>query len=249
MQALSTQGIKLNLRHPDARNCVFAAPLNEHGGNNPRDLSRRSGLGTLAWTGTPGFGRMRSGRAMDTGGGNNFVATAGSGGVYNHQWTVMMRVQPVTVVTQVTIIRVGGFSIFDNINQIRILNDGITASIDFPAGFGLTAGVENVLGFRWNDSDTKCVGFINGFKSSPAGTLALAAVSHPIAFGQWNATYPWNGMIRDVRIWDRMLPDASFERYYYEPNSFYTRGTVSIARALSFNAGRFFPFLHPALQS
>ncbi len=54
----------------------------------------------------------------------------------------------------------------------------------------------------------------------------------------------------DVRIWNRFMPDAAFQRYLYNPRAFYTVSRASL-KGVSANAfGRmFFPFLHPALQS
>lgn len=53
MQALPTQGLLLNRRHPDAPGCIFAVPVMEHGGETVRDLARAGskGLGQPIWTG------------------------------------------------------------------------------------------------------------------------------------------------------------------------------------------------------
>ncbi len=54
MQALPTQGLRLNRRHPDAVGCYFAMPVMECGGEVVRDLawSGSKGLGQPTWSGT-----------------------------------------------------------------------------------------------------------------------------------------------------------------------------------------------------
>jgi hypothetical protein len=46
------------------------------------------------------------------------------------------------------------------------------------------------------------------------------------------------------------MPDSAFRRHYVEgPSKFYVNGVVRNLRSTFFNAGRFFPFMHPSLAS
>ncbi len=254
MQVLPTQGLRLNRRHPDAVGCYFAMPVMERGGEVVRDLawSGSKGLGQPVWSGTRSYVNIRHGRALSVSSGNT-VGTAGSGQPWATDWSVCLTVMPTAfIAAKGGLIRSGGFAIAHTASAgtVEIHQDNV--AVRATSAQVLVVNQPTVLGVRWRGSDNAYAFFFNGIKESGVGGGTVTSAATPTSiFAAFNAA-TITGAIRDVRIWNRFMPDVTFERYYRDPLSFYVVRPPAFKGALSSSAlfGRmFFPFLHPALQS
>jgi hypothetical protein len=140
------------------------------------------------------------------------------------------------------------FGIVDRLNQFGYVDDaGATFAIAGPA---LTVGPRYVVGLRGKPGVANLDLFVNGARFTVAATPSAFSAT-PLSLGNTVAmSQGYKSKFMDVRIWNRFMPDAAFQRYLYNPRAFYTVSRASL-KGVSANAfGRmFFPFLHPALQS
>jgi hypothetical protein len=252
MQALATQGLRINRRHPDAVGCYFAMPVEERGGETVRDLmwSGSKGLGQPVWTGARAYGNLRRGRAVSVGLGV-LVGTPLTGTPWSSDFSVCFTMNASTFATaKGGFIRSGGFAIAHTtgVGTLELHQDNV--AVRATSGVALNVNQEYVIGLRYRLSDLNVNIYINGSRETlTAGAAVTTSAFTTATFASFNAQAAV-ALIRDIRIWNRYMPDATFERYYYKPNDFYqTRPSFLKSGAASFNAGRFFPFLHPALQS
>lgn len=249
MQAL--QYLAINPRHPDAHGCFFAAPFTERGGSILRDAtgSRGKGKGDCLIVGTPTWDRMRSGHGVVVTQGNLYQTASGAS-----PWTsaggisVMFRVRPDSFPGTKVAVNCCGISIgFQAGAALWVGNDN--TSTDYSIG-AFTAGIEYVIGVRWTSTGTVVSSFINGAKNTSTASFP-GSVAGRIGIGANTAASDQPMAIRDFRIWDRLLPDSAFERYYTQPQAFYVLSAKyprlsSVLLRPSGAAGRFLPFLHPA---
>jgi len=121
------------------------------------------------------------------------------------------------------------------------------------AGSGLLAlNLWYRIGIRIRNDATSADFFINGVKAPITGTttnITPAAGITQIAGCNVAGQRTLVGFLRDVRVWDAAMPDATFERYYVNPWAFYTRSRPVFKAAAGGAGGRLLPFLHPSLQS
>jgi len=247
VQALPTQGLVLNRRHPDALGCFFAVPVMERGGEVLRDVARggSKGLGQPVWTGTRSYGNLRRGRAVSINGVSNVVATPVAGTPWSKNWSCVATINASANAGPDGFIRCGGFVLSVQANVLRVFTEagGVVAT----GTMTISLNTEYAVGARWRDSDNLVTFFVNGAKQDIAGT-AIATSSVTTKIG-WNS--PGTGLVglvKDVRIWDRYMPDATFERYYYDPNSFYARMRAVQVAVLVGAFGRMFPMLRLATR-
>ena len=248
MQALVTQGLQINRRHPDARGCIWALPMMEQSGDVVRDASRKlsNGLGATVWTGTRSWANIRRGKAVSVNS-TNYIATQSAGTPWANTWSVMLTVR-FTSSPGACMVRCGGFVFGDSACVLKVYTEAgaSVAASTFPA---MTAGLEYVVGARWRSSDNLVTFFKDGAKQDIAGA-AIATSSVTTNLINWPINSSFVGLFHDVRIWDRYMPDAAFARYYANPNAFYTAVQPWHFKGLvGFNAGRFLPFMHPSFQS
>jgi hypothetical protein len=226
VQALPTQGLLLNRHHPDAPGCFFAVPVMERGGEVVRDVAWRGskGLGQPVWTGTRSYANLRGGRAIVTSVGN-IVGTPLSGTPWSGFFSVMATVKPAGAGASSGIVRCGGFILGQNASLLQATLDSNSAL--YTSALTLAQDVEYRIGFRYGGTGAGLVSaFVNGVKETGTAAQAATTASVPTQLGGTGAGNQFAGMIRDVRIWSRFLPDAAFERYYTNPNAFYTTGRV-----------------------
>lgn len=218
----------------------------ERGGEVARDASGRlsKGLGVAVWTGTRSYVNLRGGRGLSLTNGN-YIGTPNTGTPWTNNFTCFFTAQP-TATQGGCYVRCGGFVIGLTASVLRLFNEAGTtiATSTFAAA---TNGLEYALGVRYRNSDNLVTFFKDGAKQDIAGgALVTSAVTTNLL--QWPVNSATTVVLRDIRIWDRYMPDAAYERYYTNPHAFYTRQPLAL-RAPSFNAGRFFPFMHPSLSS
>lgn len=247
MQTLVTQGLVLNRRHADAVGCFFAVPVMERGGDTVRDVawSGSKGLGQPVWTGTRSYVNQRRGRALNISVGNT-VATPSTGQPWSNDFSVCATVTITTPTNQNAVVRCGGFlfGVRSIGGTVSLWDNGATVVSNGPA---ITASVESTIGVRWRTGVTPDF-FLNGVRSLGDATVAITSVATKTTIGGQAAVADMVGTVRDVRIWNRFMPDATFRRYHYDPYSFYMPDESMLVSA-PFLGGQFMPFLHPSLQS
>jgi hypothetical protein len=143
-----------------------------------------------------------------------------------------------------TIIFVGsvGFGIMPAGAQFGI---GATADISTGTGQGAapTGGQSYQVGFSLHSAASGFF-YINGVET--ALTTFPTIGSNQLMLGHAGAGSAIT-VVSDIRVWNRFMPRATFERHYSQPSLFYKQGRVgSIRGRLVANSGGFMPFLHPA---
>lgn len=236
--------LKANPRHPDFKGCIAAWPM----ADGP--LSMRNAVSSrYKLTATNG-----SRQAMRTGMGyKNLTSLTYSTtdafpnwGTAGLSW--LIRFQQDTT---------GGFprEIFEESQVIFMTEIARQVSWYNTAGTQLavgtrtiTLGQEYALGIRY-DGGSQVTFFINGTKETiTSGGGPFSGTGSALSVSGGTFRNQGTGYIRDIRIYHKAMPDATFERYYTDPNSFYLFPR-RYWRGITFNASRFMPFMHPALQS
>lgn len=257
MQATGNQGFKVNQRHPDADGLVLALPLGEKGTSLTtgilRDASGRRGLcnittigSGLTTTGKHGRGAKETVSAVWV---TQVAIPAWSEGI---SWMIQYN-QDVTGGFPREIFEVGGLifmtEIARNVSFYNVAGTLLAASTSL-----ITLGQEYSLGIRYVKASGTVSFFIDGKREDVTGVAAQTPSATTWQYGA-GGTFRNSGtfnLLRDVRVYNRPLPDAAFQRYYRDPNSFYvqSRPAGAVRGSSATNFGRlFFPFLHPALQS
>jgi hypothetical protein len=242
MQALAGQGLVVNQAHPDARGCFFAVPCSEHGGEAARNVigSHGTGCGDPTWTGTRNWSVMPGGRCVVANAAAAYITTTITKLTWSQDVSLMATILPtnITALAQ-CILRAANFAleITATTGVLRLTEDGVAvrASSTQPA---LVAGTLYRLGVRYRRSAGAIDFFINGVKDTVTGVAAITAVTSTTGmFSSANAS-SIDGRARDLRAWDRALPDAAFERYYYNQNAFY-RAPMVARRSFFFRGSTF----------
>lgn len=246
----------VNRRHPDATGCAIALPFAERGGVTVRDLLSQ-GKGAGAFTGTGGlldadWARHARGWGISTDGAGKGVQQANTRSVSRGDGvsicaTVMFNALPGS--NFVPLVQVDGGGLFaDSTAPPNIGYTGATQIMATP-DTAIVVGATLVLGLRWRFSVASSVDvWINGRKyASLAGTPRAALVwQAKVAATSTEGFAPkFQGVISDVRIWDRYMPDPTFRRYYTNPGAFYAPRRSAVKGTSFFQGGRFLPFLHP----
>lgn len=246
MRALPTQGLSLNRHHPDAPGCFFAAPCNEKGGTLIHDVSGRRGKGLgscviAGATAATSSNLFRYGSGLTV---SNTISFATGTGVA--PWTTTGGVSMMAVVRIDSLPNIGvalrccGITFGPTAGGAWFVgNDG--TSSDFSAGVA-AAGNEYVIGVRFASGTNNTSIFINGVKFTGTASFPGATSTVPLGVATSLGAASLNGIIRDIRMWDRSLPDVSFERYYYKPWDFYVPTKSILLRRRALNTGMFFPF-------
>jgi hypothetical protein len=241
-----TPTIRVNRAHPDARGCFFAVPVIRGGDIHEATGWVSKGLGRVKWTGTPSYRNHPSGFAVKPSANTNYIGTPGSGTPWTNAFTVVARVivDPGWAAGN-GIVRVGG-----GIFALGTTNFGAWADSgagNSQTGPAIVAGVEVAVGYRFRTSDNNLDWFQNGVKTG-SGTLAITTVSVPTEIGRFPPGTGMTGSIRDVRVWDRYMPDATFERYYTNPNAFYLPSRPPLFARPTGALGRLTPMLRAAAR-
>lgn len=246
--------LAINRSHPDFRGLSFCVPGDRRTGSNvvPRVLFATGGSpSSLALTGGPTAGSavLRSGPAI-------VLVTAGneasfSASVSAAPWTAgggvsaMWRMRVGTLGRTDCVFQYAGFVAGPSSGSQLFCGNDATSTTG-GSGATLVTGVEYVCGIRYVSG--ACAFFLNGVKTTNAETFPTPTASKVGIGNGTTASTSFRGAVRDLRIWNRQLPDSAFERYYVNPDAFYMWPRRSVA-GLPFNGGMFMPFLHPSLQS
>lgn len=253
MQAGVTQGLRINRSHPDAVGCYFALPVMERGGNTVRDVAWNGskGLGQPAWSGTRSYGNLRSGRAMSVSTGNT-IATPTAGTPWVKDFSVCFSVQVSSfIASKGGFIRSGGFAIAHTASAGTLELHQDNVAVRKTSTVALSTGVYYTVGVRYRGSDNTGAFFVNGVKETFTASGAVVPASFTTSvFAAFNAAVA-TCLIRDIRIWNRFMPDVTFERYHTQPLAFYRpRAPFGLRGVVLSNAGRYFmPFMHPSFTS
>lgn len=254
MQSLATQGLRLNRRHPDAVGCFFAVPVMERGGETVRDLAWNGskGLGQPVWSGTRSYVNQRRGRALSVTTGNT-IATPVAGTPWTNDWSCAFTMNTSALIaTKGGYLRCGGFAIAHTGSTATLEIHQDNVAVRATSGFTFSLNTEYAVSIAYRASDLAIRVYMNGVRENlTAGATITTSAFTTSVFAAFNATVA-TCTIRDIRIWNRFLPEAAHERYYVNPNAFYTPSLFARVRGVPSTglAGRmFFPFLHPALQS
>lgn len=250
MQALATQGLQLNRKHPDAIGCYFAVPVIERGGEVARDLawSGSKGLGQPVWSGTRSYGNLRRGRALNVTTGNT-IATPVAGTPWTTDWSCAFTMKASAfIASKGGFLRSGGFAIAHTASAgtLEIHQDNV--AVRATSGVTLVVDTEYVIGVSYRASDLAIRLYINGVRENlTAGATITTSSFTTSVFAAFNAAVA-SCLIRDIRIWNRFMPESTHERYYQNPNAFYLlaprRTSLFALRGVSFSgAGRLMPFL------
>lgn len=253
MQALVAQGLQINRGHPDAIGCFFAVPCSERGGEVARDAAwKGKGQGQPVWTGTRNWSTMPGGRCVVANAATSYIATPLTGTPWSQDISMVATIIPTTITALAQcILRAGMFSleITATTGVLRLVEDGIAVRASSTQA-ALVAGKLYVLGVRYRRSAGAIDFFINGSKDTVTGVAAITAAASTTGMFSTSNNSSIDGRARDLRCWNRAMPDATFERYYRTPNGFYTIPRLGLKGVSANIFGRmFFPFLHPALQS
>lgn len=243
---------RINRRHPDAGGCVVALPLVERGGTSPRDAVSKFAPG---WTAAGGFlpsqwGTIHGGSALGT-------LTADDGLIHNTAFnygsgfeamTIMVRVKKEvsTAAASQTIVCCSNVGIIDRLQQFGYVNDNLSVfAVAGPTG---VVGQHYTLGLRVRPGVANPHLFVDGERFTVTVTPSAFSATALGIGNTASVVQTFQGKIRDVRIWNRWMPDAAFERYYRNPLAFYqvARGATGPSFGVP---GNFFPFLHPSLTS
>lgn len=251
----------LNRAHPDAKGLVIALPLSEGKGTDFRD---RTGVFKDLWSSTGGMVGTDWGNAQR---GVGLKSIANSHGLLQNVSRVVSS-GDLSFACSVMIFTYGALgSILLRTSNIvflitaaghpQISNDAGTITGAVAGGPVLNVNTFHTLGFRLQAGTTASDCFIDGFKQAmPAASAnwTLSATTSsianwPIGGANWNPSY----IISDIRVWNRFMPDSTFERMYREGRSkLYLPTFRPFLRTVVAGAGfraNFFPFLHPSLTS
>lgn len=231
MRALAGQGLLVNEAHPDARGCFIAVPCSEHGGEVARNVigSHGTGCGDPTWTGTRNWSVMPGGRCVVVNAATAYITTTITKLTWSNEVSLMATILPTNIPALAQcVLRAANFAleITATTGVLRLTEDGVAVRAT-SAQAALTAGKLYVLGVRYRRSAAAIDFFINGVKDTVGGVAAITAVTSTTGTFSTSNASGIDGRTRDLRAWDRAMPDSAFERYYQNPNAFYVAPAVS----------------------
>lgn len=233
---------RANPRHPDFKGCVAAWPM-----VNP--LSQPNAVSRLY----PMTSTAATRKVMRHGVGYEQLSTLG----YSTAATIPAWSSGFSWLIQFNQDQTGGFprEIFEVNGHIFMTEIARQVSLYTTAGTQkaasttvITLGREYSLGIRFDNASGVVSFFIDGVREDVT-SVSLTPSATALTVGGGSFRNGGSGRIRDIRLYNRPMPDSTFERYHYNPNGFYLNPQRNWWKAVSFNAGRFMPFMHPALQS
>jgi len=255
MQALP-RGFSINRSHPDAPACVVAIPFVERGGTVVRDVAAR-GRGSGAISGTGGllnsdWTTHRFGHGLSVAGGTGVLAANAVNLSKGDGMAVMCAVtwRAINASFSAIVATSGWMFVNDNSGNGAITYSN-TGGTNYVVGSQApTVGVAYRVGIRFR---TGVAGSLETFMNGVKASLVLTPSAFASSATKIASTSVFAGtndmIISDVRIFDRWMPDAAFERNYRTPNAFYIQPRPVLRRPAAGGAGSmFFPFLHPSLQ-
>lgn len=253
MQGLGP-ALRLNHKHPDAKQCVGAWTLGERtSATSVRQWFNLAQMGTNLRTRmqdtTPAAVQsataMRHGLGHFVNGASNSFAltTTETLAAPSAGWSWMIQAnQDVTGGFAREWFELWGFIFMSEIARtISFYNTGGTLLANSTST--ITLGLEYSLGIRYTPLGGGVVSFFINGKREDVGAIGTLTPSATALFTTGGGfRNPNSGAIRDIRIFNAPLPDSAFQRYYRDPNSFYHVVPPFFLRKSSLNGGMFFPF-------
>lgn len=252
MQVVGARTLALNRRHPDARGLVLAHPLNVQRSDGFRDATGKDGSkwaysGGLALS---SFGTWAGGYGISGNG------TLGQKLLSPLSQQTLPAGSDFTFIAQCRLDSAAAFQIIMLATGIAFgFQAGQLLSVYGNAGgvlrssaLAATLGAKTVWGVRYKNSATAYQFFLNGqFDTPTVGTAPTYSAQTPYLGGGIAGSGGWNGIMSDVRLYNRYMPNDTFMRAYRQPLGIYipTRAWTLLLPP-SGAAGRFLPFLHPA---
>lgn len=257
MRPLSSKQWVLNRNDPDAKGLVIALPLTE-GGGWVSGVRERTGRFPIKFTAQAGLLDSDSvvmpwGRALSLNG-TKYLSQptsniAGSNGL---SMSCRVVVKAAGTVDEGILTCSAGWIIHGTASFASNFAIRLAGTTGVSLGTVPTIGQMYTIGVRFTVGSSNVDAFLDGVKLATlavggnytSASEVLCVGTRPDIVGR--AT---NCNIGDVRVWNRVMPDATFERAYTRPLGLYlpTRKVLR-AQVGGGSASMFFPFLHPSLQ-
>jgi hypothetical protein len=247
---------KINYRHPDARGLVLAVPLNEGGGATGTSFH---GLNHKLLSGTATGRTGTDWRKCAVGIQAYFNTVTTDRIVYTNEDLGPDNLLSVSLlVTPIAVNATNVMEFFESSSSLIGLNTDGKFCIGATAAAVTSYGDVAILGKTYQVGFS-VIGSASGFVYIDGVQIALSANFPTVGSGTFQigcavgTGTTINFALSDIRVWNRLMPPATFRRHYLEgPSGLYARGHApwrfTGARA-AFNAGGFLPFMHPSFQS
>jgi concanavalin A-like lectin/glucanase superfamily protein len=241
--------LAMNKKHPDYAGLKVCVPFNRRGAAQV-DLVKRDVYSVGA--GTPTITVQRGGYAFSSTDVSAYLQSGNTTALWSTDLSVSCQLMIDALAGSPGVWAVGDLGLAIEASGNPHLWNGASVNWDLTASsFAFTTGVWYTIGVRYRSTPSTLSGFyVNGRRYDASGGAAYTA-SGGVFIGKTTQVNreTFAGKLRDFRVWNRYMPDATFERAHFDPLSFYTMPRTLIAKRFGANLGSFLPFMHPSLQS
>jgi hypothetical protein len=240
--------LAVNRGHPDALGLVVCLPLSDRNINRNVDLVR--GDAYTVGAGSPTKAVMPQGVGFSSTDVSAYLVGTTTTSPWVTEFSVSCQIFMNSFTGSPGLWSFGGVGLaIETTGVLSLWNASSNQGLTSPSS-AVATNRAHTVGVSFHAGGVQAL-YVDGARvAGPTSAFAFTATAEASNIGRTKqaSRETCDGKIRDVRVWARVMPDATFARAHYDPLSFYRLAAPTDVSS-PFLGGQFMPFLHPALQS